>query len=322
MNYRIENEKIRAEISSRGAQLCSLQAAGGMEYLWQGDEKIWEDHAPILFPYVGRMYEKKYTCRGREYSMDIHGFAPTREFECRRIRKDYLLCRLEDSKETRGMYPFAFCFEVHYELLENKILIYFIVQNKEEKKMYFGLGGHPGFRVPLREQERFEDYFLQFPKGTEPEKVGISSAGFLTGDLWEQSAGAKGAADGAKGRSFGKKKLELNCDNRLQLHHSLFDQDAVVLQNMGSMVQLWGPKGAVLQVRYPKMPYLGLWHWPKTEASYVCIEPWSSLPSREGVTEALEEKPDLICLEGYGEYVNQWEIELMEGKTAETPGLL
>lgn len=301
MNYRIENEKIRAEISSRGAQLCSLQAAGGMEYLWQGDEKIWEDHAPILFPYVGRMHEKKYTCRGREYSMDIHGFAATQEFECRRIRRDYLLCRLEDSKETRSIYPFAFCFEVHYELLENKILIYFIVKNKEEKKMYFGLGGHPGFRVPLWEQERFEDYFLQFPKGTAPEKVGISSAGFLTGR---------------------PRKLELDCDNRLQLYHSLFDQDAVVLQNMGSMVQLWGPKGAVLQVRYPKMPYLGLWHWPKTETSYVCIEPWSSLPSREGVTEALEEKPDLICLEGYGEYVNQWEIELMEGKTAETPGLL
>lgn len=298
MEYWIENEKIKAGISSRGAQLHSLQGAEGREYLWQGDKETWEDHAPILFPYVGRMYDQKYTYRGREYSMGIHGFAAEQEFRCHRIRKDYLLCCLEDSEETRGMYPFAFRFEVHYELLENKILIYFNVRNKEEKKMYFGLGGHPGFRVPLREQERFEDYFLQLPQGAAPEKVGITCAGFLSG---------------------GPKKLELDQANRLRLRHSLFDEDAVVLQKTGGQAALWGPKGAVLTVRY-SLPYLGLWHWPRTEVPYLCIEPWSSLPSREGVTEALEEKPDLICLEGYGTYSNQWEIELTEEKAAKKAG--
>lgn len=299
MKYWIENEKIKAGISSLGAQMYSLQGTGGKEYLWQGDPKTWEDHAPILFPYVGRLYEKKYTYRGQEYSMGIHGFAPEREFTCKKVRRDYLLCCLEDSEETRGIYPFAFRFEVHYELLENKILIYFIVKNKEEKKMYFGLGGHPGFRVPLREQERFEEYFLQFPKEAVPEKVGINNTGFLTG---------------------GTKRLELEGGRRLYLRHGLFDEDAIVLQNTGAQVQLWGPKGAVLAVRFPRMAYLGLWHWPRTKVPYLCIEPWSSLPSREGVAEAIEEKPDLICLEGYGEYSNRWEIELMEDETDQKGG--
>lgn len=28
-----------------------------------------------------------------------------------------------------------------------------------------------------------------------------------------------------------------------------------------------------IHVNYPDMPYLGLWHWPKTDAPYICIEP-------------------------------------------------
>ena len=41
-------------------------------------------------------------------------------------------------------------------------------------------------------------------------------------------------------------------------------------------------------VTYPNMTYLGIWHMPKTDAPYICIEPWSSLPSRKNVVEDLE----------------------------------
>ena len=64
-------------------------------------------------------------------------------------------------------------------------------------------------------------------------------------------------------------------------------------------------------VSYPDMPYLGIWHWPKTDAPYVCIEPWSSLPSRQGVVEEFTCKSDLIQLPAGKEYATTWSITLI-----------
>lgn len=290
MRYRIENEQIRLEVLSLGAEMCSIQKKDGTEYMWQGDPATWEQHAPTLFPYVGRLYDKKYQYGGQEYSMDIHGFAQKMEFVCEKIRQDYLMCYIEDSEETRKVYPFAFRFEVHYELSGSTVRIFYIVKNREGKTMYFGVGGHPGFRVPIKEQEQFEDYYLQFPEDAKPYRSPINGRGFGEGEA-----------------TF----FELQEGSRLGLRHDLFDEDAIVLEHMGQEVQLCGPEGPVVAVRYPQMPYLGIWHWVKTQVNYVCIEPWSSLPSREYVTEKFEEKPDLIGLEAYGTYSNCWEIVLL-----------
>jgi galactose mutarotase-like enzyme len=45
------------------------------------------------------------------------------------------------------------------------------------------------------------------------------------------------------------------------------------------------------------MPYLGIWHKPRTEAPYVCIEPWCGLPGFDGVTEDMETKHDMFRIE-------------------------
>jgi galactose mutarotase-like enzyme len=70
-----------------------------------------------------------------------------------------------------------------------------------------------------------------------------------------------------------------------------------------------GKKG--IRVTYPDMDYIGFWHKPKTDAPYVCIEPWSSLPSRKGIVEDLATKPDLIHLQVGTEYENQYVIEVV-----------
>ena len=48
-----------------------------------------------------------------------------------------------------------------------------------------------------------------------------------------------------------------------------------------------------VKVSYVDMPYVGFWHMPCMDAPYVCIEPWCSLPSRQGITENLEEQKNL-----------------------------
>ena len=58
------------------------------------------------------------------------------------------------------------------------------------------------------------------------------------------------------------------------------------------------------------MPYLGLWHMPGTDAPYICIEPWVSLPSEQDKVTVFEEQPDLITLEPGGQYENCWSISV------------
>ena len=60
--------------------------------------------------------------------------------------------------------------------------------------------------------------------------------------------------------------------------------------------------------------YLGIWHMPHTDAPYVCIEPWASLPSRQDVVEELSCKSDLIHLAPGAKYENQWSITITEEK--------
>ena len=64
-------------------------------------------------------------------------------------------------------------------------------------------------------------------------------------------------------------------------------------------------------VSYPQMPYLGLWHRPKSDAPYVCIEPWCSLPSGTEVT-VFEQKQDLLSLAPGHLYRNHWSIRIHE----------
>ena len=61
---------------------------------------------------------------------------------------------------------------------------------------------------------------------------------------------------------------------------------------------------------FPKMNYLGIWHRPFKTPDYVCVEPWSSLPSRKGIVEDLEKQPGLISLESGKTYQNSWSITI------------
>ncbi len=274
MKHQITNGRLTVEAETLGAQLASIRKDGA-EYLWQGDEKTWPDRALVIFPYVARLTGGKYQYKGQTYSMPNHGFAPSSEFRCETPRPEEMRFILCDTPETRGMYPFSFCFTVCYRLEGDTLWQEYTVENRGEEPMYFGLGGHPGFNVPMEPGCSFEDYALQFEPDLSPVRVGFTEKCFLSGD----------------DRPF---PLE---NDRLPLKHTLFDDDAIVLKNAGEKVVLSSPKGTrSITAEYKGFPYLGIWHWPKTAVPYVCIEPWSSLPSRQDVVEDLERQPNLIRL--------------------------
>ena len=289
MDQILSNGSISAVISSRGAELQSLQM-DGLEYLWQGDPVYWTEHSPLLFPYVGRFTEGKYTIEGMPYSMKIHGFASECDFSLESWAPDRAVYLLTDSEKTLKCYPFRFELRVEYRLDYTSLRIRYEVLNLSGKTMIFGIGGHPGFRVPLEEKYSFDEYCLDFGFCHQPTRIGHTPACFLSGP---------------------ESSFPLKEGRYLPLRHDLFDDDAIVLKNMSRSVKLQA-KGSehFIRVDYPDMPYLGIWHCPKTEAPYVCIEPWTSLPSRQGIIEEFQTKSDLTRLKEGETYVNEWAITL------------
>lgn len=162
MEYEIKNNFLTVRISTKGGELRSIRDAEGREYLWQGDEATWQDRGPNLFPYMGRMTDKTYTCEGKEYHMEIHGFLIYSEMELVSRAEDTLVMKLEASDFTREQYPFEFRVEIRWRLVENSLEMTWTVDNLDSRTMYFGVGGHPGFRMPVDEGLDLEDYRLDF----------------------------------------------------------------------------------------------------------------------------------------------------------------
>jgi len=288
MQISIQNDHISLTVDTLGAQMMSLQS-NGCEYLWQGDPQYWQDRAPVLFPVIARLYGEKHLVEGREYPMGIHGFVAQSEFSVAEHSRDRLLLRLTDSPATLAQYPFPFSFEILYLLKDKTLEITYRVQNMGEQTMPFAIGGHPGFRVPLRSGERFEDYRLEFSKPCRPDRVLFSDQLLLNG----QTA-----------------PYPLTEGKAILLAHQLFDEDAIILQNTDRTVSLCHGDRPRVTVSFPDMPYVGFWHWPKTDAPYVCIEPWTSLPGRQNVVEDLSCRSDLIQLKAGKTYANTWSVTI------------
>ena len=286
--HTIKNEFLTVRVESAGAQLRSMVSKDGTEYIWQGDPKYWTSSAPNLFPYVGRLTQGYYLSEGNRYTFANHGIARYRDFQLVSNDGTKMVLELLADEATLAQYPRLFAFRVIYQLMENTLQICYEVENRDAKTMRFGLGAHPGFNVPLVPGKKFEDYRLRFPEVTQCQQILLSDDCFVSDQV----------------RPY---PLEDGCI--LPLRHDLFDKDAIVLTQMPSSITLETPgDDHSVTVSYPQMPYLGVWHIPCTDAPYVCIEPWCSLPSASGTVTVLEEKPDLLTLAPQEIYRNHWSI--------------
>lgn len=291
MQHTIKNEKLCVVINSFGAEMNSIKSMDGTEYLWQPDPEIWDMQALNLFPYIARMTKESYVYDGKTYHMKIHGFINQVELEAIPVSESEITFAYESNDETREQYPFEFRYEITYRLEDNKLKIENKVISRDEKRMFFGIGGHPGFRVPLEDGLAFTDYRLEFANETHPGKVVFTPDCFLSGK---------------------EEVFPLAEGKILPLRHDLFDQDAIVLKNASRCVSICSDKGKkAVKVSFPDYPVVGFWHMPKMEAPYVCIEPWSSLPSRQDIVEDISQQTDLIALDAGGTYLNHWEIEIL-----------
>lgn len=288
----IKNEFLELSVDSLGAELQSIKSADGTEYLWQGDEKFWGGRAPNLFPFIARLWQKKFSFRGKEYPSELHGFSRFCDFEVFKHSDSTLIFRLDSNDNLREIYPFDFSFFIIYKLNGRSVEITFKVENHGQEKMYFALGGHPGFNTPICENTPFEDYYIEFESECFPYRVGFSDEVLVNGET---------------------EPYPLVDNKILPLRHELFGHDAIVLKGAASAAYLCCKSlGRILKVSYPQMPVIAFWQYVNRKCPYICFEPWSALPGRQDIIEDLEEKEDLISLLPSDTYTNTISIEILK----------
>jgi galactose mutarotase-like enzyme len=158
----LENDHIRAEIVTRGAELIRLQDARGVDFLWNGDPNWWGGRAPILFPIVGKVRDDKIVVDGAEYPMRQHGFARTSEFTVAHLEATECCLQLEASRDTRAQYPFNFILDIRHAIGGPSLLTEATVRNVGEHPMPISFGFHPALRWPLDEGGSRDGHALVF----------------------------------------------------------------------------------------------------------------------------------------------------------------
>lgn len=277
MLYTIQNDEIQLTINSLGGEMMSLQTKkDSAEYLWQGNPTYWSGRAFHLFPICGRLKNGQYIYQGKTYEMGIHGFLRKSELKVEEHQDASITFSLSDTVDTHQEYPFSFQIWITYTVKDNQVQVAYKVYNPGAEPLIFTLGGHPGFQVPLECGLTFEDYVVEFEHLCQPQMLRFSEACLLT---------------------EGTDPFPLNENQQLNLRHTLFDDDAIFLQNMGTCVTLKSPKGKKsVTLCCEAMKYLGLWHKPKSDAPYLCLEPWLGIPANDDKVDILENKRDMIHL--------------------------
>lgn len=285
--YTIKSNQLTVTIAAKGAELQSIvHNTHQLEYLWSGDAAYWAKKSPVLFPIVGTLKDNQYTYNGKNYSLSRHGFARDKTFEVTAQSADSITFTLTDSAETKNIYPFAFALHIIYTVQQDELTVTYKVENKNAEDMYFSIGGHPAFKVPLVKNTGYSDYVLHFNKMETAGRWPISNNGLL-----QDSS-----------------KPCLQHTGILPLSKTLFQQDALVFKHLQSdAVQLQSDKTPHgFMFTFAGFPYLGIWAAPN--ADFVCIEPWCGIADIVNSNGQLTEKEGIQTLAPNTTFERSWKV--------------
>src|SRR6218665_2523289 len=148
----ITNAVISVTINRKGAELVSLvHQANQIDYMWSADSAFWGKSSPVLFPIVGALKDNIFIYEGKTYTLPRHGFARDGVFEVENQDKDKVTFLLKSDEESLKIFPFSFEFRLHYALDANRLNVKYEVTNVGDSTLFFSVGGHPAFKVPLVE---------------------------------------------------------------------------------------------------------------------------------------------------------------------------
>lgn len=287
--YQISNDQLTISISAKGAELQSIYHRDNhQEYLWSGDPAFWGKKSPVLFPIVGGLKNGSYTFEGNTYPMGRHGFAREKDFTVTEQSAHQIRFTLHADEQTRAIYPFDFCFSILYSLKENILTVSYEVDNTGDKTLWFSVGAHPAFAVPLVKGTEFSDHYLEFG---EKENAGV----------WPLSP---------EGLIKTEPEPYLEDTDHLPLLKELFYRDALVFKSLRSNTiairNLVNDHGIKLQ--FDGFPYMGI--WSARNADFVCIEPWCGIADSVNTSGDLTQKEGINSLQPGNSFRRSWQVKI------------
>jgi len=292
MKHYARNTELEIAVRRPGAELLSVKSLkSGIEYMWGQDPEVWNSTAPILFPIVGGLKDNTFIWKGEKYQLAKHGFIRENPaLELTGITADSLTFGMGSSKDTLRIFPFEFDFTIRFVLEGTKIKVIHRVTNTGNSRLYFSVGGHPGFKCPIHTDEKYDDYYLEF----EEKENSFTWLLHENGTILNQTAPV------------------LNNTKILPLTHDLFSRDALIFKDLKSRkVTLRSKKSRqALSVSFEDFPYLGI--WAKTNGDFVCIEPWCGIADKFDTDQRIETKEGIIALSAGEVFEATYIIEIQE----------
>lgn len=280
---KLDNGIISIKIAKHGAELKSA-LKDDVEYMWCADEKYWARTSPILFPFVGSLKDKAYKLDDNVYPMTQHGFARDNEFKLVEHGDNFATYVFKETEETLKKYPFNFELIIKYTLIDNKIKIEWIVENKNDKVMSFSIGAHPAFNL------KEGDNYFRFDTDRD-----------IVYNLLDES----GLYD-----KNGVHTLKNN--GYVKITEDMFDNDALIIENnQAKEVTICDKnKTPYISVKFDTEIF-GLWSPAKKNAPFVCIEPWYGRCDSNDFNGELSERDYIINLNAREKFNASYEIELL-----------
>jgi galactose mutarotase-like enzyme len=288
MTTTISNKHFTAGIKHKGAELFSLVRNDlKMEYIWEANPVYWAKTSPVLFPIVGELRNGEYFFKGESYTLPRHGFARVMEFERQFFEGDKAGFLLKSNEKTHSNYPFPFELRITYALDRDHLSVQYTVTNPSEAIMYFSLGAHPAFKIPLVSGTDYSDYYIHFNKKETAPRWLISADGLIE----NQSLPL------------------LNDTNRLDLTKELFYEDALVFKNLQSdTLSIRSDKNSHgLDFTFEGFPYFGIWAYKN--ADFVCLEPWCGIADSVDHNRQLDLKEGIVKLGARSEWSRSWQVK-------------
>ncbi len=285
----LENEHLIVKVKPKGAELFSiLNKQTGLQYMWDADPTFWAKTSPILFPIVGTLKDDTFLYKNEKFKLTRHGFARDMEFELTKSGDADVVFSISSTPESLKNYPFDFQLAVNYGLDGNTLRVTYMVHNKGAGKMYFSIGGHPAFRIPLTEGTNYEDYYLLFNKVEKAPRWPISSSGLIESVPLDF----------------------MNTTDRITLTRALFQQDAIVLKNLHSdcVSVRSDAHNHGLDFHFEGFPFFGI--WAAKNANFVCLEPWCGIADSVNHDQELTIKEGIESIEPEASWSRVWSVTL------------
>ena len=295
--FTLENDELLVTVARRGAELTRIyDKKADREVLWCAEPSVWNRHAPVLFPFVGKCYEGAYVHDGKEYGMTPHGFARDMDFEPLLCDMDECWFRLKDTPETYEKYPFHFEVEIGHRLEGRTIEVMWKVANRDSGEMLFMMGGHPAFQVP--EGKNIYDFTFEFNRRGCREEQFTDCLHYL--------------APNANG--YEKEELQGNLklsEGRVPLTKGFFDTALTYMfdEAQVSSVSLMVDGSPYVTLECSDFPYLGIWTMEATHP-FVCLEPWYGICASDGYKGELKDRRGIISLPGWENWQKSYQIRV------------